>query len=89
MQDYYLGNCLRGYFEGRFEDQSQALRLLSRRFLMSFPSADGRHVYMCTKAKNAFGIMQTQVCYEGLTEPDMAAPEPQVRKRCKRSPYMY
>jgi hypothetical protein len=89
MAAYYLGNFLRGYFEGNFKDLDTALGILSRRFLLSYPSTAGRHIFMCTKVPNAFGIMQVQVCYEGLTKPALAPTDDQITRRAKRSSYMY
>lgn len=89
MATYFLGNCLRGYFEGEFKDLDTALGVLSRRFLLSYPSTAGRHIFMCTEAPNAFGIIQKQVCYEGLTKPDPVPTDDQIQRRAKRSSYMY
>lgn len=43
---YELGNCLRGYFSGRFTDDDAAWAALSDQFNRRFPSREGRQVEM-------------------------------------------
>lgn len=43
---YELGNSLRGYFGGEFEDDENAWNTLSERFNNAYPSRSGRTVYM-------------------------------------------
>jgi hypothetical protein len=66
---YVLGNHLRGFFEGAFSSVDEAWSILSRRFLLSYPteSGNGRSVIMKTKATNVFGYQDWATCKEGVT----------------------
>jgi hypothetical protein len=83
MKTYHLGNILRGHFKGDFETQEEAWQWLSRRFLLSYPAKNGRHVQMHTSIE-VFGIDQLVVCQEGVTWTG-ELPEADVCGRCVRS----
>ena len=58
MFNFRLGNCLRGYFEGEFNDIDTAWKYLSQRFLLSYPveAGEGRHVEMLIHKENEYGL---------------------------------
>lgn len=64
---YVLGNILRGWFEGNFVDSETAWRCLSKRFLLSYPSREGRSVSMYVHEKNAYGLEQFVLRRTGVT----------------------
>lgn len=64
---YVLGNILRGWFEGKFADDQTAWRMLSRRFLLSYPASTGRSVSMYKREVNKYGLEQWVVCRIGIT----------------------
>lgn len=67
MKLYILGNCLRGSFEGEFSSIDEAWKILSARFLQSFPSDGGRSVIMKVYKKNEFDLEQFILCKTGIT----------------------
>lgn len=67
-KQYFMGNSLRGYYEGEFKSIDEAWSFLSNRFLLSFPSESGRHVGLFVKDKNEFGFEDFKQCKEGITE---------------------
>lgn len=85
---YKIGNCLRGYFEGNFENIDDAWEILSRRFLMSYPveGEGGRFVQMLVTELNHYGIEQSIVCKCGDTAVDCMATDAEVLERTKRAP---
>lgn len=62
---YYMGNCLRGYYEGKFETFEEAFKVLSARFYLSFPSSSGRSVLMYCEEINKYGLEDRLLCYRG------------------------
>lgn len=64
---FVLGNCLRGYFEGNFASTEAAWQYLSARFLLSFPSADGRIVSMKVWEENKYQIEEWVTCRQDTT----------------------
>ncbi|KPV53766.1 hypothetical protein SE17_07680 [Kouleothrix aurantiaca] len=84
LKRYWLGNVLRGDFQGDFATQEEAWQWLSHRFLLSYPAVGGRHVYMRTIA-SVFGIEQQVICQQGVTWIG-ELPEAEVRARCTRWP---
>jgi hypothetical protein len=64
---FIIGNCLRGCFEGEFTSIETAWRVLSARFLLSYPSADGRNVLMWVREQNVYGITSNVLCKQGVT----------------------
>lgn len=81
---YVLGNCLRCYFEGRFDDSATAWKWLSRRFLMAFPSHTGRQVYMRVEQKNEFGFTDFATIKGGITWRG-SVPRGKILRRCRNS----
>ncbi len=67
MKLYVLGNWLRGSFEGEFASVDEAWRYLSARFLLSYPSKAGRHVFMKVRELNNYGIEQLVTCKADVT----------------------
>ena len=67
VRTFILGNCLRGCFEGEFSSLETAWDVLSARFLLSYPAAEGRHVLMWVKEPNKYGIPDTVLCRQGVT----------------------
>ena len=86
MKLYYLGNCLRGYIEGSFSDMETAWKVLSARFLLSFPSTSGRKVILLVKEENAYGFEQALICKSGLTS--LEPVDEEETDKCKSS-YFY
>lgn len=64
---YVLGNILRGWFEGSFPDTETAWRYLSKRFLLSYPSREGRSVCLYVHERNSYGLEQFVRCRTGTT----------------------
>lgn len=64
---YVIGNWLRGYFEGQFDNQQQAWEHLGKRFLLSYPteSGRGRDVTLWVKETNQYDITDLVPCQEG------------------------
>ena len=81
---YKLGNCLRGHAEGNFSSMEEALFVLSRRFLISFPSKTGRRVQMYVKEENPYGFKEFMTCFEGTTSLECDMTDEEVLKRCDR-----
>lgn len=75
LKTYVLGNCLRCFFEGKFASVDEAWRVLSARFNKSFPSENGRHVYMHVNEQNAYGLMDWTKCKEGVTSMETVSDE--------------
>lgn len=67
MKNYILGNCLRGYFDGNFSSLEDAWKILSYRFLKSYPCSVGRDVIMYVVEENSYGILQYIICRYGIT----------------------
>jgi hypothetical protein len=80
--EYKLGNWLRGFFRGRFASDEMAWIYLSNRFLLSYPSEQGRHVYM-SKMETIYGIEQYVICREGTTSLEKKS-RAVVLRLCKR-----
>lgn len=87
MKKYIIGNWLRGYFEGTFEDIDQAWSYLSNRFLLSYPATGGRHVSMWVEQPNDFGFTQAELCKEDVTEINDLN-KALVLHKCKEAPYI-
>lgn len=87
MKKYIIGNWLRGYFEGEFEDISTAWSYLSNRFLLSYPSTGGRHVNLWVEDANEYGFKDTKLCKQDVTELNNL-PEREVLEKCKEAPYI-
>jgi len=83
-QRYVLGNILRGWFEGKFEDSETAWKYLSRRFLLSYPSRAGRSVSMYVQEKNSYGLEQFVLRQVGTTWRG-SLPRKQVLTKCYRA----
>lgn len=67
---YYLGNCLRGYFEGTFDSVIYAHKILSARFLKSFPTEKkngSRSIEIYVREVNHYGYEDVILCYKGET----------------------
>jgi hypothetical protein len=64
---FILGNCLRGCYQGQFTSMSAAWKVLSARFLKSFPNKGGLMVSMWVREKNHYGIEDTLICKQGVT----------------------
>ena len=64
---YILGNILRGWFEGHFSDTETAWQHLSKRFLLSYPSKQGRSVSLYVHEPNSYGLDQFVLCRTGVT----------------------
>ena len=87
LKKYRAGNCLLGYFEGKFESKEEAWSWLSRRFLISYPTdvPDGqRSIYMEVKEMNPYGFESWMICIEGLTELN-DLDQDEVLEKCKMS----
>lgn len=82
MKTYELGNCLRGYFKGDFEEIETAWRVLSHRFLLSFPSQSGRSVEMFVREPNSYSILEFVKCREGVTSLEAASAEEYQHCKC-------
>jgi hypothetical protein len=65
---YDLGNCLRGYFSGRFWTDQEAWNALSARFDRGYPSHKGREVEL------------RKIVRQGVTKGGNAPPDPFYRK---------
>lgn len=82
---FVAGNWLRGFFEGEFTTIEEAWKYLSKRFLLSYPSSTGRHIYMFIEKENEYGHNQLIICKKGVTEISDNLTEKVVLKRCKDS----
>jgi len=87
MKKYIIGNWLRGYFEGEFEDIQTAWSYLSNRFLLSYTSTGGRHVCMWVNEPNEYGFTESKLCKQDVTELNNLS-EAQVMDKCKEAPFI-
>ncbi|MCK5021183.1 MAG: hypothetical protein KAS32_29505 [Candidatus Peribacteraceae bacterium] len=86
MNTYYLGNLLRGYFEGEFESIEEAWNALCARFNQSFPSTGGRYVYLWIEKVNEYGFNDATPCKKGISNVDEVSDEQ--LKRCIYSAFL-
>ena len=69
MALYELGNCLRGFFSGEYDNHDKAWDSLANRFSRSFPSTSGRYVEMTVLEQNKYGYDQKITCRTGYISP--------------------
>ena len=86
LKTFILGNCLRGCFEGDFTSQEKAWKILSARFLMSYPAREGRSVLMWVHEENQYGMMDTIKCQVGVTS--LAEVSPDELSQCRYSTHL-
>jgi hypothetical protein len=79
---YEGGNWLRGFFGGKFKNDDEAWSYISHRFLMSYPSEHGRHIYM-KRQEVIYGIEQLVAIKEDITEINTLNDQ-QVARKVKR-----
>lgn len=87
MKTYYLGNLLRGYFEGDFNDMETAWVVLCNRFNQSYPSTGGRNVYLWITQENEYGFTDPTPCKKGVSKVEPVSDDK--RDKCKVAEYFY
>jgi len=81
---YTLGNLLRGYVEGNFENLEEAWKWLSRAWLLDIGSKTARYALMFVQETNSYGFVQYISCKKGMSDLN-SLPEKEVWELCKRS----